>query len=272
MESALSKACTIKIQNFEGPFDLLYHLIEKNQFDIYDIPINEIADQYLDYLFEMQELDLEIASEFLVLASTLLHIKSKLLLPNPKENKEDEIDPREELILRLVEYKKYKKFTEILKNREKEWDKVFYKYPEEIDIKADEVPLELSVDELRQVYLAILDRNDRKLNKNTGKMTHILQHEKVSLKSKIREVVRTLLNKAYFRFSELFPMKTKSKLEIVTGLLAVLELTKLKKVTILQPKQFSEITVYKCEGDLEDLEGIEDIDDEKIAAENSSAV
>ncbi|GAE89066.1 segregation and condensation protein A [Acetivibrio straminisolvens JCM 21531] len=92
MESALSKACTIKIQNFEGPFDLLFHLIEKNQIDIYDIPIHEITDQYMDYLFAMQELDLEIASEFLVMAATLLHIKSKLLLPSPKQEKEEELD------------------------------------------------------------------------------------------------------------------------------------------------------------------------------------
>ncbi|HPZ06121.1 MAG TPA: segregation/condensation protein A, partial [Clostridiales bacterium] len=85
MESALTKACKIKINNFEGPFDLLFHLIEKNQFNIYDIPINTITDQYMDYLFAMQEMDLEIASEFLVMASTLLHIKSKMLLPSRKE-------------------------------------------------------------------------------------------------------------------------------------------------------------------------------------------
>ncbi len=262
MESALSKACTIKIENFEGPFDLLYHLIEKNQFDIYDIPINEIADQYMDYLFEMQELDLEIASEFLVLATTLLHIKSRLLLPNPKEKKEDEIDPREELILKLVEYKKYKQFTEILNKRGKEWEKVFYKTSEQIDIKREDEPLELSLDELKRTYIGIVERNEKKMNKTTGKMTHILQIEKVSLKSKIREVIRTLLKRSYFKFSELFSFRSKSKLEIVTGLLAVLELTKLKKVTVLQQKQFSEIMVYKCEGDLKD------VDDDQIAAEN----
>ena len=87
MESVLSNACTIKIQNFEGPLDLLFHLIEKNKIDIYDIPIDEITDQYMDYLFKMQEMDLEIASEFLVMAATLLHIKSKLLLPNPKKKR-----------------------------------------------------------------------------------------------------------------------------------------------------------------------------------------
>ena len=119
MESALTKACTIKIQNFEGPFDLLFHLIEKNKINIYDIPINEITDQYMDYLFKMQELDMEVASEFLVMAATLLHIKSRLLLPNPRQDEKEEIDPREELVLKLVEYKRYKRFTEILKQRGK---------------------------------------------------------------------------------------------------------------------------------------------------------
>lgn len=262
MESALSNACTIKIENFEGPFDLLFHLIEKNQVDIYDIPINEITHQYMDYLFEMQEMDLEVASEFLVMAATLLHIKSKLLLPSTKQSKEDEVDPREELILRLVEYKKYKKFTEVLRIREKEWEKVCYRVPEEIDIKRVDEPIELSYDELKRVYVNLIERNERKLNKNAGKMTQILQIEKVSLKSKIREVIRTLLNKTCFRFSDLFSVKTKSKLEVVTGFLAILELAKLKKVSIMQNAQFAEIMVHRTD------ENLEDIDEEKIAAES----
>jgi segregation and condensation protein A len=262
MESALTKACTIKIQNFEGPFDLLFHLIEKNQVDIYDIPINEITDQYMDYLFQMQELDLEVASEFLVLASTLLHIKSKLLLPNTKESKENEIDPREELVLKLIQYKKYKQFAQMLKQKEVEWDKVFYKSPEEIDVKKQDEPIELSYEEIKRMYVNIIERNERKMNKNTGKMTHILQQEKVSLKSKIREVIRTLLNKAYFRFSELFSLRNKSKLEVITGFMAVLELAKIKKVTITQQSPFSEILVYRSQDNLED------IDEDQIAAEN----
>jgi len=119
MESALTKACTLKLDNFEGPFDLLFHLIEKNQVDIYDIPINTITDQYLDYLYAMQQLDLEVASEFLVMASTLLHIKSKMLLPDKKEQKEEVLDPREELVKRLIEYKRYKEFAKELKELEK---------------------------------------------------------------------------------------------------------------------------------------------------------
>ncbi|TYQ15752.1 UNVERIFIED_CONTAM: condensin subunit ScpA [Acetivibrio alkalicellulosi] len=264
MESVLSKACTIKIQNFEGPFDLLFHLIEKNKIDIYDIPMNEITDQYMDYLFKMQELDLEIASEFILMAATLLHIKSKLLLPSPKENKEEEVDPREELVLKLVEYKRYKKFSQILKEREEDYRKVFYKQPEDIDFKTEEdEPIELSYYEIKRIYVDLIERNEKKTNKNTGKMTQILQHEKVSLKSKIREVIKTLLNKTFFRFSDIFSLKTKSKLEVVTGFLAVLELAKLKKINVIQNKNFSEIMVYKCEDS-----NLEDVDEEKIAAEN----
>mgnify|MGYP000448170414 CR=1 FL=1 len=262
MESVLSKACTIKIQNFEGPFDLLFHLIEKNEMDIYDIPINEITDQYMDYLFEMQEMDLEVASEFLVMAATLLHIKSKLMLPSLKQNKEEEIDPREELILKLVEYKKYKQFAEILKLREKEWAKVCYRQPEEIDIKSVDESIELSYDELKRVYVNIIERNERKINKGASKITQILQVEKVSLKSKIREVIRTLINKACFRFSDIFSFTTKSRLEVVTGFLAILELAKLKKISIMQNSHFSEIIVHRTD------ENLEDIDEEKIAAEN----
>ena len=264
MESVLSNACTIKIENFEGPLDLLFHLIEKNKIDIYDIPIDDITDQYMDYLFKMQEMDLEIASEFLVMAATLLHIKSKLLLPSPKKEEEEEhIDPREELVLRLAEYKKYKKFSEILKVREEEYRKIYYKPSEEIDIKEEEQPIELSYDELTRVYIELMERNEKKMNKNTKNMTQILHREKVSLKSKIREVVRTLLNRTFFKFSDVFSTKTKSRLEIVTGFLAILELAKIKKLTIKQNKNFSEILVYKREDS-----NFDDINDEKIAAES----
>lgn len=263
MESVLSKACTIKIQNFEGPFDLLFHLIEKNKIDIYDIPIHEITDQYMDYLFAMQEFDLEIASEFLVMAATLLHIKSRLLLPSQKQDKEEEMDPREELVLKLIEYKKYKRFTEILKIRERDGERYFYRGPEDIDIKHEDEPLELSYDELKRVYVELIERNERKINKNAGKMAQILQHEKVSLRSKIRDVIRTLLKKPVFKFLELFSPKTRSRLEIVTGFLAILELAKLKKITLTQSRQFADITICKCENT-----NLEDIDEENIAAEN----
>ncbi len=243
MESALTKACTLKLDNFEGPFDLLFHLFEKNQVDIYDIPINAITDQYLDYLYAMQQLDLEVASEFLVMASTLLHIKSKMLLPEKKEQKEEELDPREELVRRLIEYKRYKEFTLELKDFEKKWDTVVFRLPETIDLPVREEVLEIDPQVLRRQYLAILDRNRKKINTGAKNITKLIEHEKVSLRSKMRDVIKQLLSKMSFRFSDLFSMKTKSKTEVVTGFMAILELAKMKKVKIVQKQQFSDIHV-----------------------------
>lgn len=262
MESSLTNACTLKLDNFEGPFDLLFHLFEKNQVDIYDIPINIITDQYLDYLYTMQHLDLEVASEFLVMASTLLHIKSKMLLPDKKEQKEEELDPREELVRRLIEYKRYKEFTSELKIMEKQWELAVYRLPEALDIPVIEEVLEIDPQVLRQQYLAILDRNRKKVNAGAKNITKLIEHEKVSLRGKMREIIKMLINKASFKFSELFSLKNKSKTEVVTGFMAILELAKMKKVTIVQNKQFSEIDVvsnsdydsdnYKTFNDIED--------------------
>ena len=243
MESALTKACTLKLDNFEGPFDLLFHLFEKNQVDIYDIPINAITDQYLDYLYTMQQLDLEVASEFLVMASTLLHIKSKMLLPDKKEQKEEELDPREELVKRLIEYKRYKEFTKELKELEKKWDTVVFRLPETLDLPVREEVLEIDPQILRQQYLAILDRNKKKINAAAKNITKLVEHEKVSLRSKMRDVIKQLLTKVSFKFSELFSLKTKSKTEVVTGFMAVLELAKMNKVKIVQKQQFSDIHI-----------------------------
>lgn len=254
MESSLTKACTIKIQNFEGPFDLLFHLLEKNQINIYDIPINEITDQYMDYLFAMQELNLEIASEFLLMAATLLHIKSKMLLPDKKEKKEEEVDPREELILKLVQYKKFKEFAETLKQREKDWEKVFYKLPEHLEFEYEDEILDLKSEELKRFYEGILERNKRKTNNTSVKMAHIIQHEKVTLKSKIREIIRTLTHKPFFRFAELFSVRTRSRTEIVTGFLGILELSKRRKVQLEQHKQFSDIFVHRLTTQMEEPE------------------
>ncbi|MDR1060676.1 MAG: segregation/condensation protein A, partial [Clostridiales bacterium] len=116
------EAYKIKIDAFEGPFDLLFHLIEKNKIDIYDIPVSLIADQYMDHIFAMQEMDLDVASEFLVMASTLLHIKSRLMLPTPAPAEgegEDGADPREALVVSMIEYGKYKSLAAELKSNER---------------------------------------------------------------------------------------------------------------------------------------------------------
>lgn len=224
---------------------MLFHLIEKNKVNIYDIPINDITDQYMEYMFAMQELDLEIASEFLVMAASLLHIKSKMLLPDKKVKDEEETDPREELVLKLVQYKKYKEFSKTLKQREETYAKVFYKLPEAMEFEPERELLSLSPFELVKVYKDMLEKNRKKINDTSGKMTQIMQHEKVSIRSKIREVMRTLIDRAFFSFSELFCVRVKSRTEVVTGFLAILELSKLKKVHLEQKKQFSDIIIRR---------------------------
>lgn len=243
MKSALHEACTIKLDNFEGPFDLLFFLIEKNKIDIYDIPIFEITDQYMDYLFAMQELDLEIASEFLVMAATLLHIKSRLLLPSRKDEETEEADPREQLILKLVEYKKVKEFASVLCERQNEWSRVYYKLPEILPEAAYEIELEVSPEMLKTCYQkAIQNYNDRQ-DDVSRKMNRILQHEKVSLKLKIKELLSRLKQSVRLCFSKIYNLKEMSRLEVATGFLAALEIAKSGKATIYQGKPFGEIYI-----------------------------
>ncbi len=241
MKSSLTEACTLKLENFEGPFDLLFFLIEKNQIDIYDIPILEITEQYLDYLNAMQELDLEIASEFLVMAATLLHIKSRMLLPSKEPLAEDEADPREELIMKLVEYKKYKEFAALLKERETKWERVHYKLPEvlpQIDVEEE---LDVSPGNLHISFTAVMKRYRDKMNDVSKKMKRILNQEKVSLRSKVKELLDMLGRGIKVCFSKVFNTKEKSRLEVATGFLAMLEIVKVGRAAVEQPTVFGEI-------------------------------
>lgn len=248
MISSLHEACTIKLKNFEGPFDLLFYLIEKNQIDIYDIPIVEITDQYMEYLFAMQEMDLEIASEFLVMASTLLHIKSRLLLPVHNEEQEEGADPREELILKLVEYKKAKEFAAELREREKQWSGVRYKLPEILPEIAYEVVLDVSPALLKDCYQSVLQNYQDRRNDDSKKMRRILQNEKVSLRLKIKELLGKLKKGVRLCFSKLFNPKVTSRLEVATGFLAALEIARAGKARIHQEKEFGEIFLEGCDG------------------------
>lgn len=245
MKSALTNACTIKLDNFEGPFDLLFYLIEKNKIDIYDIPILEITEQYMEYLDAMQQLDLEIASEFLVMAATLLHIKSRLLLPS-KEAADDEnaADPREELILQLVEYKKYKEFSQTLKDREAKWERVHYKLPEALPQIAFFDELEVSPEVLRDSFVKVM-RNFRDRTADVSKkMDRILNREKVSLRAKVKELLEVLSKGVKFCFSRLYNTAAKSRLEVATGFLALLEVVKLGRARVEQEENFGEIYVF----------------------------
>jgi len=237
---------TIKIQNFEGPLDLLFHLIEKNKMDIYDIQIGEITDQYLEYLGQMERIDLEIASEFLVMASTLLLIKSKMLLPKPLPPGDDPEDLRDQLINSLIEYKKYKECASELKNREAYYGMMFYKVQEVFKVMTfDIVNKNYSSEVIPGIYADVCIRNIKKTNPRKEIMNELIVKEKITIRSKIKEIVRFLFNKTKFKFSELFDKGNDTKMDVVTSFMAVLELAKIKKLTIEQKETFGEIVVKK---------------------------
>jgi segregation and condensation protein A len=247
MKSSLTEACTLKLDKFEGPFDLLFHLIEKNQIDLYDIPILMITDQYLDYLQAMQELDLEVASEFLVMAATLLHIKSRMLLPVYEEPEDESAeDPREILIRKLAAYRQHKEFAAVLAERGEKWSQVFYKLPEPLPEVKRELVFDMSPLLLRERYEAVMMQLRTRMSQSRSKLARILDNEKVSLKSKIREILHGLASLAAgvrLRFSQLFDGRVKSRLEVATGFLAMLEVVKLGRATLDQPAMFSEIYI-----------------------------
>ena len=147
----------IKIDNFEGPLDLLCHLIDKNKMDIYDIKINEIADQYIEYLNQMEEMNLDIASEFLIMASTLIYLKSKSLLPKQDEVEEELTE--EELIQRIIEYKKYKEIIKKLRVNYEENSKSFFKMPEQIELPKKQIEKDYDKDLIPNLYKTLWNKN-----------------------------------------------------------------------------------------------------------------
>lgn len=247
MQSVLtleSKKYEIKIENFEGPLDLLCHLIDKNKMDIYDIKISEIADQYIEYINAMEEANLEITSEFLVMASTLLYIKSKGLLPNQVENEEELTE--EQLIERIIEYKKYKEITKKLKEGYEEFSKRFFKFAEVIELPKQKLEVEYEKDVLPQIYSQIIQRNEEKINVNAKNIEKIAITETYSVGSKVKEMFRELIRKPKFVFNKLYSLSKCNKQEVVTAFTGLLELSRRNKVVTVQEELFGDITVEKA--------------------------
>ncbi|HHY70670.1 MAG TPA: segregation/condensation protein A [Thermoanaerobacterales bacterium] len=236
----------VSLDAFEGPFDLLFHLIEKNQIDIYDIPIAELTEQYLNYIEEISENELDLASEFLVMAATLLSIKSKMLLPS-NQNQEmqlelvatDDDDPRSDLMVKLLEYKKYKEISYVLKTKEQEQELIFKKPPEDLShMWVEDFPLS----EITFIDLKISFKSVMNTNKPEEKISKIAK-ELMPLSRKITEVYRKLKQlKSRILFSKLYDHET-PKLEIITTFLAVLELIKMNRVFADQEKPFGDIVL-----------------------------
>jgi len=231
----------VRLELFEGPLDLLLYLVKKDHLNIYDIPIAQVTDQYLQYLNLMQLLDLNIAGEFLVMAATLMQIKSRMLLP-PQEGQglEAEEDPRAELINRLLEYEKFKEIAEGLRHREAEQKEVFKRSPSEADreLKSEtEVYFEASIFELINAFSKALEEVPKEV------FYEVIKDE-FSIEEKIHEILHLLLVVPAARLSEMFG-KAKNKLEIIVTFLAILELIRLKEIVARQRDLFDEIEVTR---------------------------
>ncbi|SHI56532.1 condensin subunit ScpA [Geosporobacter subterraneus DSM 17957] len=239
----------VKLETFEGPFDLLFHLIEKEEVDIYDIPISKITAQYLGYIEEMQRVDLDVASEFLLMAATLIEIKSKMLLPNTKDEQlaldMDDIDPRQDLITRLIEYKKYKNIALELKKREEECRKIFYKPQEQLDefikYESNEVQ-DMNITDLINAVNNIFQK--RKNIHVTKFFVNEIKREEISIEMKMKEIRDYLMLKASVRFDELF-QDALNKREIIATFIALLELMKLNFIVVQQNNIFGDIWVKR---------------------------
>ena len=234
----------IRLDNFEGPLDLLCHLVDKNKMDIHEVNISNITDQYVEYINAMQELNLDVTSEFVLMASTLLYIKSKSLLPKQVED-EGELT-EEELIHRIIEYKKYKEISKKLKEQFEIFSKRFYKLPDKIELPNRKIEENYSKDLLENAYKNLLNRNKEKINVNAENIQRIAITETVTVTSKVKDIFRELMKKPKFVFNKLCRSKKYSKLETVTAFTGLLELTRRNKVRTEQEKIFGDITVEKA--------------------------
>ncbi len=235
-----------KINEFEGPLDLLLHLIKESKMDIMNIEIEEITNQYMSYLHEQEKMNLEIASEYLVLASELLEIKSKMLLPSFKnEEEEEEEDPREELVNRLLEYQAYKEITKVLQEKEELRKEIYTKSPENIKNYIDEnkeINLDISLDDLVDAFKKFLDRK-----KESKPLKTKVTVNEISVSSRRHDIKRLLKDKKKVSFFELFPVVSKEY--VVATFLAILEMAKNKELVITQNETFDDIICEVVSGE-----------------------
>ncbi|MFA4983786.1 MAG: segregation/condensation protein A [Candidatus Omnitrophota bacterium] len=237
----------VRLEIFEGPLDLLLYLVKKDHLNIYDIPIAQISDQYLKYLELMQLLDLNIAGEFLVMAATLMQIKSKMLLPAEEAPvSEEEEDPRAELVRRLLEYEKYKEVAESLRQREASQQEVFKRPRSElnkIEPSADkDVYFEASIFDLINAFTKALDEVPKEL------FYQVIKDE-FTIEGKVHEILHLMMVESHKRVAELFA-KCKNKIEIIVTFLATLELIRLKEIVIIQKGLFGEIEIMRNEANI----------------------
>lgn len=241
---------SFRLEKFNGPLDLLLHLIEKNKVNIFDIPIAEITDQYMAYLQKMQEEDLDVMSEFLLMAATLLDIKSRMLLPR-EENEEaaEEEDPREELVQRLLAYKKYRLMAEGLEDREFDASRVLYReasIPKEVAAWQQPPDLEalfqgVTLPELRRIFEDVMRRCANRVDPERSRFGTI-RRERVSMRSRLTSLLGYARKHRKFSFRNLLPQRI-TRTEVVVTFLAVLELMKAGKIHAAQNETDGDISI-----------------------------
>ena len=236
-------AVHFKLPVFEGPLDLLLHLIKSNKIDIYDIPILDITRQYMDYIELMKELNLEIAGDFLVMAATLIHVKSRMLLP-PAEEEADEIeDPRSELVKRLLEYEAYKETSSQLRKREDIWKNVFHRElpnPDSYEFEPEPVLFEASVFDLISAFQKLLEKAPEEVREIT--------REKLTVSERINYIADRLDKEDGIKFEDLFE-EGYTRVTLLVTFLAMLEIVRLGLVKIYQEKAFESIWLLKRKED-----------------------
>ena len=259
----MSAALSVKLQVFEGPLDLLLHLIDKNKVNIYDIPIAEITSQYMEYIEAMDKEDLVVVSHFLVMAATLLDIKSRMLLPAGVNEEGEELDPRQELVERLLEYKMYKYMAQKLKDRQEDAALVLYKpetIPEEVakyrpPVDLSELLKDVTLTRLERVFQAVLRRQEDKIDPLRSKFGKI-EKEPFRVSDKIIQVLEMAARKRQFSLKRLLERQS-SKVELIVTFLAVLELMKMGRIHIMEEdgEDRKEDVTLEAAGDLsEDAE------------------
>lgn len=240
---------TVKLQVFEGPLDLLLYLLDKNKVNIYDIPIVEITAQYMEYIAEMKRQDLDVLSEFLVMAATLIDIKSKMLLPRDSDDEEEETDPREELVQQLLEYKMYKCMAYELKDRQVDAQRVMFKkptIPEEVleyqePLNVEELVSDITLAKLNEIFKSIMRKQQDKIDPLRSKFGKI-EKEEVSLEEKTEYLENYATTHKHFSFRSLLEAQS-SKVEVIVTFLAILELMKTGKILISQEHIFDDIQI-----------------------------
>lgn len=241
----------IKLENFEGPFDLLLHLIKKNKMDIYDIKIHDITAQYLEYIRAMEEMDLEVTSEFIVIAATLIEIKSRLLLPkSPDEEKGEEsaVDTAEALVSKLAEYKRFKNASEYLEGRFDGAGAMYSKKAEIIEpVKKERSPADyltgITMTDLFNLYFNVISLKEEKMNENTAFRKEI-PVEVHKVEEKMEEILARISGRKRMKFSA-FIDECSSKNEAITVFLALLELIKLRSLRVYQESSYSDIYIQE---------------------------